>query len=134
MSPKETHGKGVPGEAGNRADKAFSEHLFQTILETVRTAMVILEEDMTISLVNTAFEELTGYSRQETEGKKTWKEFVEKDRQEEMTAYHHARRVDPHSAPERYEFRIIDRAGARRNVLAAVAMIPGTKRGVVSLR
>ena len=35
---------------------------------------------MTISRVNIeAFEQLTGYSREETEGKKSWKESVEKD-------------------------------------------------------
>ena len=76
---------------------------------------------------------LTGCSREETEGKKAWQEFVEKEYREKVTSYHHARRVDPHSSPERYEFRIIDRAGLKRDVIAAVAMIPGTKRSVVSL-
>ena len=51
---------------------------YQTIFETTGTAMLIVEEDMTISLVNDRFNSLTGYTREEVEGKRKWTEFVEK--------------------------------------------------------
>ena len=53
-----------------------SENRYRTIFENTGTAMVIIEEDSTISLANTEFEKLSGYTREETEGKRSWTEHV----------------------------------------------------------
>ncbi|MBM4241971.1 MAG: PAS domain S-box protein, partial [Euryarchaeota archaeon] len=53
-----------------------SETKYKSIFENTGTATVIVEEDTTISLVNTEFEKLSGYSKEEIEGKKSWTEFV----------------------------------------------------------
>jgi len=109
-----------------------SKEKYQTIFENTGTAMAILEEDMTISMVNTEFERLSGYSKAEIEGKKSWTEFVVKEDLEKMKEYHSLRRVAPDSVPKRYEFRPFDRQGNISNAVIAVEMIPGTKRSVVS--
>ncbi|MEE9401878.1 MAG: PAS domain S-box protein [Desulfobacteria bacterium] len=109
-----------------------SKEKYQTIFENTGTAMAILEEDMTISLVNTEFERLSGYSKAEIEGKKNWTEFVVKEDLAKMKEYHSLRRIAPDSVPKRYEFRPFDRQGNISNAVIAVEMIPGTKRSVVS--
>ena len=53
-----------------------SEEWYRTIFENTGTATVIIEESTLISLANSKFLELTGYSRDEIEGKRFWTEFV----------------------------------------------------------
>jgi len=110
-----------------------SEKKYRTIFETTGTATIIIEEDMTISLANSEFEKLSGYSKEELEDKKSWIEFVAKDDLERMKEYHRTRRIDPNAAPRNYEFRFIDREGNVRDIFLAVALIPGTKKSVASL-
>jgi PAS domain S-box-containing protein len=110
-----------------------SESKYRTIFETTGVATVIVEEDATISLANTEFEKLSGYSKKEIEGKKGWAEFVAKDELERMKAYHRWRRIDPATAPKQYEFRFVDRRGNVKDIFLAVDLIPGTKRSVASL-
>ena len=105
---------------------------YRTIFETTGTAMVIVEEDTTISLVNRELERLTGYSKEELEGKKSWTEFFVKDDLEKMKRYHYLRRINPEAAPRNYESRLIDKWGNIKDVFLTVAMIPGTKRSVGS--
>ena len=73
----------------------ISEVRYRTIFENTGTATVILEEDTTISLVNGQFEELSGYSREEIEWKKSWTEFIVDEDLERMKKRHYSRRKDP---------------------------------------
>ncbi|MDO5836638.1 MAG: PAS domain S-box protein, partial [Methanobacterium sp.] len=110
-----------------------SESYYRAIFNHTGTATVIIEEDTTISLVNAKFEKLSGYQKEELEGKKTWTEFVEADDLARMTEYHSLRRNNPQSAPEIYDFRFIDRNGVQKYIHLEVGMIPGTKKSVASL-
>jgi len=110
-----------------------SETYYRTIFEHTGTATVILEEDTTISLANAKFEKLSGYTREELEGKKSWTDFVVKDDLEKMEEYHRLRRDDPASAPIFYDFRFIDKQGNIKNIHLDVDVIPGTKKSVSSL-
>jgi len=110
-----------------------SENRYRTIFETTAAANIIIEEDMTISLVNRQCEKLSGYSKEEIEGKKRWTEFVASSDLERMKEYHRLRRVDPDAAPMQYEFRLVDRSGNVKDILVNVGLIPGTKRSVASL-
>ena len=110
-----------------------SELRYQTIFETTGTTMLIVEEDMTISLTNHGFENMTGYTREEVEGKRKWIEFVDKDDLGKMVTRHQLRRVDSDLAKKNYEFRLVHKDGHRKNILLTVDLIPGTKRSVASL-
>ena len=109
-----------------------SENLYRTIFETTGTATVIIEEDTTVSLVNSEFVHLSGYSKEEWEGKKSWTEVIVPTDLERMKTYHQLRRIDPKAAPRHYEFGFIDSQGRIRNVILMVDMIPGTKKSVAS--
>ena len=113
-----------------RAEKALeeSEQYYKTIFENTGTATVIIEEDNTISLINTEFEKLYGYYKADIEGKQHWCQFVDDKYLPMMEQYHRARRINPESAPRNYEFDFIDSKGSLKNIYTTVAMIPGTKK------
>jgi len=110
-----------------------SENLYRTIFETTGTATIIIEEDTIVSLTNLEGERITGYSKEEIEGKKSWTEVMVKDDLDKMKEYHRLRRIDPDSAPKNYEARMIDRQGNIKNVIVTASMIPGTRRSVASI-
>jgi PAS domain S-box-containing protein len=110
-----------------------SEAHYRAIFQTTGTATMIVEDNMTISMVNDQFEKESGYSKGEVEGKKKWTEFMHEDDVEQMKTYHFQRRIDPSAAPRNYEIRVKDRDGRVRNVSATVSLIPGTKKSVASL-
>ena len=66
-----------------------SETWYRTLFETTGAATMILEEDTTISLVNREFVHQFGYTREETENRKSWTEFIAPEdlgRMREITA------------------------------------------------
>ncbi|MEA3238735.1 MAG: PAS domain S-box protein [Candidatus Bipolaricaulota bacterium] len=107
-----------------------SEARYRATFQSTGTAMLIMEEDMTISMVNKQAEKLSGYS---LEGKMRWTDFVAKEDLERMKAYHKARRTEGESAPSTYEFHLVDRQGETRNILLTIGMIAGTKRSIASM-
>jgi PAS domain S-box-containing protein len=109
-----------------------SEEKYRTVFETTGTATVIIEEDKTLSLVNEEFVNLSGYCREEIEGKKSLTDFVADHCREQMMMYHKARRMDDVTVPPNYEFDFVDRFGIVRNILTNVKMIHGTGRSVMS--
>ncbi|MBN2688962.1 MAG: PAS domain S-box protein [Deltaproteobacteria bacterium] len=109
----------------------LSEKLYETVFETTGAGTVIIEDNMTLSLVNSEFARISGYPKEEIRGR-SWTEFIaEKDREMMMT-YHHQRRVDPHAVPSVYRCSLIDSKGTEKVVVLSVSMIPGTKRSVAS--
>jgi PAS domain S-box-containing protein/putative nucleotidyltransferase with HDIG domain len=110
-----------------------SEEKYRMIFNATGTAAMILEEDTTISLINSEFETLSGYSKEDVEGKKSWQEFFTKDYLDDMIRYHNLRRVDPDFAPKEYETEFITRKGDVRQVIDTVSMIPGTNQSIVFL-
>ena len=109
-----------------------SEKKYRAIFENTGTAMAIIEEDTTISTVNSEFEKLSGYKKEEIEGKMSWTQLVHPEDLEWMRSYHYARR-EGKEAPKKYEFRFIDREGDAKNIFITIDMIPGTKKSVASL-
>lgn len=108
------------------------EEQYRAIFETTCTATVIIERDTTISLANDEFALLSGYSREEIEGKLSWTVFAGKDDKERMMGYHRIRRFSPGSAPIHYEFDFVDRNGAVKKMYNSVNMIPNSARSVMS--
>lgn len=109
-----------------------SEERYRTVFETSGSAMIIIEADTTISLANDEFAKLCGYGKEEIEGRLSWVDVVASADRERMLGYHRQRRIEPSSAPATYEFRLVNREGAVRDILTSVAMLPGTDRSVQS--
>jgi len=118
-----------------QAEKALaeSEEKYRTVFENTGTATAIIEEDMTISMVNTQLETLSGYSKREIENKMKWTDFVIPEDLERMKKYHIARREAGEKPPTKYEFRMIDKKGNLKDILLKIGMISNTKKSVASL-
>ncbi len=110
-----------------------TENKYKAIFENTGAATVILEDNSIISLANEKFEKLTGYPKEEIEGKKSWTEFVVKDDLERMKTQHRLRRDNTDIALKNYEFRLMDKTGQIKDILLTVDMIPGTRKSVASL-
>lgn len=114
-------------------DLRKSEGVYRAIFETTGVATIIIEEDTTISLMNTEFEKYSGYSKEEVENKMSWTRLVYEDDLAPMIEYHYRRRADPNPPPQSYEFRYVRKNGEIRNCIVTNALIPGTRKSVVSL-
>jgi PAS domain S-box-containing protein len=110
-----------------------TEDEYRTLLENTGSPTLILEEDRTLSVVNTRFEKLSGYAREEVEGKKSWAEFVAQDDWARMEKYFLDRGTTLQDLPPKEEFRFLGKEGNVRDILITMATIPGTKKIVASL-
>ena len=117
----------------NEAELRARDERYRSIFESIGTAMVIDEQDTTIYRVNSEYERLMGYDKSELEGKRSWLDFVAPEDLERVRSYHDQRGQDPAAAPKEYEFRLIDKGGLEKPVLARVGMLPGTRRTIASL-
>ncbi len=117
-----------------RADQELkkSEELYRTFFEHTATANMIIAEDTTILLVNSNFERVMGYSRNEVEHKMSWTDLIVEDDLTQMKQYHIQRRQLEDAVPDSYEFRAVIRSGEIRNFYMSVAMIPGTTNSIAS--
>ncbi len=122
-------------EAGNSPYEELKtvEQRYEAAFEYTGTGMMILERDMTISLINQKMCELTGYTKEEVEGKKKWTELVSESDIKRMEEYHRLRREGSEAPPSQYEFRYNHRDGSLHNALITVSMIPESNQSLVSM-
>jgi len=107
---------------------------YRSVFENTGAGTIIIEEDTTISLANTGFANLIGYSKDEIEGKMQWPAVIAKqDDLNRMLSYHVKRRDSADKAPIEYEFTLKDRHGNHRDVFLRVDMISGSNCSVASL-
>jgi len=82
---------------------------------------------MTVEYANTEFEALTGYNKENIEGKMKWTAFFPEEVLDKMIEYHKLRRISPSLAPRQYESKLKDKTGKTKDILLNVGMIPYTK-------
>jgi PAS domain S-box-containing protein len=110
---------------------AESENFYHTVFETIGIAILILDKNNKILRANGEFERLTGYTREEVEGKRKWTEVTaRKDDLERMKEYNRLRHINPLSAPRTYDFQFVDRQGQAKDVVLTVAVMPGMKKSL----
>ena len=114
-------------------DLSLAESKYQRIFHHSGSPSIIVEKDVVISMANPKFEDLTGYSRAEIEGRMKWTDFIDPSDREIVETYHHARRVKEDGAPSEYECKIIDRDGHVRDIFIKVGMLPDKGRSIASL-
>jgi PAS domain S-box-containing protein len=110
-----------------------SESAYRTIFENTGTATVIINDRNLITLANTEFEKLSGYSKDEIEGKMVWTEFVILDDLERMIKHNNLRITDNGSDPKNYEFRLSNKLGVIKNIFVVAVIMPGSNNSLISL-
>jgi PAS domain S-box-containing protein len=109
-----------------------SEKKYRTIFENTGAATILIDPDTTITMANTEFEKLTGFSRVEIEGKMSWVNFIHHDDRARMVDYHHLRRMDPAAAPRNYECRFFNRQAKMLFCYLTVAVLPNSSQSIAS--
>ena len=106
-----------------------SEARYRAIFENTGTAMAIIAPDGTLQTVNRGFESVTGYSRDQLEGKKLWTEFVDNcdALQDQLKA------GGGGTLRQSFELQMVDRAGTGRAMAGNWAVVEGTEQAVLSL-
>ena len=117
----------------SQKDLKESEDKYRSLFENTGTAMMILEEDTTVSLVNKEFENISGYSKEEVEGSKIRPDFASIEEQDRFIKYLRLRAENPDLAPRNYELRFLDKYGNVKYGLVTVVAINGLRRNIVSL-
>ncbi len=110
-----------------------SEKKYRGIFENTGTAMVMVEEDNTLYLVNEEFEELTGYPKEKLEdGLELDKFFTPHDLKLIEDQYEKIKNNSEKNS-KNLNVNLINRFGATRDILMQIGVIPEIKKAVISL-
>jgi PAS domain S-box-containing protein len=114
-------------------DLKKSEALYRTLIENTGTATVIIEADNLISFANKKFEALSGFPNKEVVNQKKWKEFIPENSRGQSKEYIGKGTNNKQPISYQYETEFINSEEEIKNVLITTALIPGTRRSVVSI-
>ena len=114
-------------------DLKASEAKYRKVFETTGTAMIIIEHDGTIALVNEEFARMTGFSKQEIEGTKKWKEFVYPEDIPQLAEASRNQILGQGEPLRQYQYRFQNRYGTPRYVSLTADIIPGINKSVAAL-
>jgi PAS domain S-box-containing protein len=115
------------------AQQVPSEKIYRIIFEQAVLPTIIISKDSTISLANRKFFALSGYSRRDIEGKKTWMEFVAPDAVNALTAYLSESIQKKGTIPKPYPFLFVDKKKNTRDMFLTVGFIPNSRHIILSL-
>ena len=105
-----------------------SEVLYRTIFENTGAATIIIQEDMTISLANSVFANISGFAKGEIELKKSFSDFLnEKSNRTILNDEGYL------NNEENIECKFIDKEREEKDILLTITTIPGTENHVASL-
>ncbi|MBN1329251.1 MAG: PAS domain S-box protein [Candidatus Heimdallarchaeota archaeon] len=108
------------------------EQELENIFEHKGAATLIIDEDLKVIRCNHQLEVISGYKREEIEGKKNWPDFVHPDDIQRLIDFHYKRRKDESKTPTSYECKLIHKSGKILTAYLTVGLIPGTKRSIAS--
>ncbi|MBN1194101.1 MAG: PAS domain S-box protein [Methanomicrobiaceae archaeon] len=128
-----------PGEkTGNTAvegNRTFTPgDTYQEIFESTENIAFILDKNATILFANSTFSQMMECSLDEIEGVSTITQFIHPGDRNLVMRNNVLTQKDPGAIPRAHEVRFIDKKGNTHNVLVTAALIPGTKRTIVSGR
>jgi len=108
-----------------------SEDKFKAIFENNSAAIAIIEADTTISMVNDAYCQLSGYSSEDVIGL-SWTTQIPPEDLDRLKEYNRQRMTDPKSAPDKYEFSFYKKNGEIRYALMSVSLIESSRKIITS--
>jgi PAS domain S-box-containing protein len=110
-----------------------SEEKHRSVFENTATANAIVESDTSILTVNSEFENLIGYSKEEIEHQKSLKSFISERHHYVFEDYLNIKCDQIQCPTSNIELSIYNRDGNQKNVLCKMGQIPKTSQFVVSL-
>jgi PAS domain S-box-containing protein len=116
-------------------DLENSERKYRSIFENTGTAMIITDENMTISLVNKTFENILDQKKEDIEGKLNWLDMIVPEERESVRDHHKVKDDwvgDSLIIPKSYEVQVEINKDVR-DFIATFDFIPGTRKSLISL-
>ncbi len=110
-----------------------AEEKYRSIFQNTGAATILIEADMTFSMVNENASQLLGYSREAIEGKMKTSDFFKGESFKMVREYHLARRRGDKNVPAEYESQLIDKNGNIKDIFLRVGIIPETQISIASL-
>lgn len=110
-----------------------SENRYRTIFEASDNAMMLIDNDSTITMVNKQFENLTGFSKKFVENFKSWTEFFDDHERSKFEDCLRQTSDDPTTDHPHFESKLVDNAGVTKIVHASVNKISGTEGRIISM-
>lgn len=107
---------------------------YQILFEYSGTAMIVIENDGTISLVNSFFENLFGCQAKDVIFKRNFFDYITDDKRKMMMDYHLRRREGDNTVPHSYESKAMTGDGRILDVLVNIELFPGTMQSIVSIQ
>jgi diguanylate cyclase (GGDEF)-like protein/PAS domain S-box-containing protein len=116
------------------AELRESEMKYRTIFENTGAATIIVERDMTISLANSEFLNISGFEKNDIENIRSWLHFVDEKTQRKIRNSEVAgdEAISDQAAPN-FECKFIAKNHVQKDMLCTIAAIPGSDKSVVSL-
>lgn len=113
-------------------DLETSEKKYRNIFENTGTAMIIAEDDLTVSLVNRTFENMLGMKKSDIIGM-NWIEIIVPEQREKIKE-HHMAPDNSHANPGLKTYDVeINVNGEPKYFFATFDFIPGTRKSLISL-
>ena len=109
-----------------------SEEYYRAIFQNTGTAMVVMEEDTTITQVNKESVKFVGYTPEELEGKRKAIDFAAPGDFQMVYDYSRMRLADATKPPRGYEFTIVDRKGVPKDIYMTVELMPEQRKIIAS--
>jgi PAS domain S-box-containing protein len=119
--------------ASRAAELSRAESNYRSIFHLSGAPSIIVDQDFTISMANAKFSELTGYPREEIEGRMKWISFISECDRDMVEDYHFSRRTHGGKAPSEYECQIVGRDGSVKNIFIKVGLLPEPGRTIASI-
>ncbi|MDQ5985178.1 MAG: Sensor histidine kinase RcsC [Syntrophus sp. SKADARSKE-3] len=116
-----------------KAEAANENELPPAFFENAGIPMFILDEEGMILLVNRAFEKMSGFRRDQIEGKKRWTAFVIQEDLGSILTAHEDRKDLVHGDSLSYEFRFRGSSTPACHVLLTIDDIFGTRRRIAAV-
>lgn len=129
---KTDYNKSIAAQKQAEEGLKSNEAMYKSVFESTGTATLIVDEDTTILLANKECYTMFGYDLAQLIGQE-WTKFVAPESMEKMLENHQLRRKNPKLALEKYEVKLLNSKGEKRDVVLNINMIAGTKQSVVSM-
>ncbi|MDP2660610.1 MAG: diguanylate cyclase [Dehalococcoidia bacterium] len=113
---------------------AVSEARYKALFENAGDAMMVLENDATIAMVNRQFEDMTGYRSEEIEGRMTVLPLLRDQDRERILSILHTLIDKPLTPALPVRHWVVGKAGQTWLAEVSAAVIPGSKRVLASMR
>lgn len=106
---------------------------YQTIFEYSGTAMVVIEKNGLISLVNSCFETMFGLPREKVQNHLYFHDFIEPGNRSQLLDFHRRHFAGDTTVPRSYETKVLCNGGRICDVSINIGIFPGTGQSIASI-